>query len=446
MSLLHSACLSLILLQMSLSPHEPPTATVDSSPPITFSPAASKEHDDWFSARQQRILSGERERLGRALSAVVQSNLDERYNLSSIRFLGLEKTRASFLQKALEDALRKHREIGDQGRLRDVLRTVKDVTSKLEGFGIFEQIAPSVEHAEAGLGGARDLDVVFHVKEAARKYLKTSTDVGDGEGSVQALGRVRNVFGGAETVEGAMTFGSRTRSAFQLRFDSPVFADPDKRIDTTLYASDTDLSHFASCTERLHGFQGRFRTVSPLGYHELSYDAVLRRICDLGARASMSMRESAGTTTKSAVSHTVTSDTREDVFEPSKGGMYYKLTQELAGLGGDAKHIKGTVDVQKSLPLSSAATLSLGFRSGLLYTLSPSPSLFSDRFHLGGPSSVRMFKLNTLGPKDYEDWVGGDAFWAAGASLYAPIPKRTHWPLLLHGFVNAGRLVAVDRS
>jgi outer membrane protein insertion porin family len=45
-------------------------------------------------------------------------------------------------------------------------------------------------------------------------------------------------------------------------------------------------------------------------------------------------------------------------------------------------------------------TLSLGLRSGILYPLGGSPSLFPDRMHLGGPTSVRMFRPNAMGPKD----------------------------------------------
>lgn len=46
-------------------------------------------------------------------------------------------------------------------------------------------------------------------------------------------------------------------------------------------------------------------------------------------------------------------------------------------------------------------TLSLGWRSGLLLPLGGGPSLFPDRYHLGGPTSVRMFRPNSMGPRDH---------------------------------------------
>lgn len=120
-------------------------------------------------------------------------------------------------------------------------------------------------------------------------------------------------------------------------------------------------------------------------------------------------------------------------------------------------------------------TLSLGLRSGVLYPLGPSPSLLPDRFHLGGPTSVRMFRPNAMGPKDggrlsdlyllsqymqfpliilltssilisdAGDFMGGDLHWAAGLSILAPIPKRPDWPLKMHLFLNAGRLTRIDK-
>ena len=78
--------------------------------------------------------------------------------------------------------------------------------------------------------------------------------------------------------------------------------------------------------------------------------------------------------------------------------------------------------------------------------------------------SVRMFRVNGLGPQDgrmyltlqlcslpdcsppgLADSLGGDLYWAAGLSVISDIPKRPHWPVKLHSFVNLGRLDSRDR-
>jgi outer membrane protein assembly factor BamA len=94
-------------------------------------------------------------------------------------------------------------------------------------------------------------------------------------------------------------------------------------------------------------------------------------------------------------------------------------------------------------------SVSLGLKNGILFPFSGTSgarSLFPDRFQLGGPTSVRMFKMNSIGPRDNSDFVGGDLMWAAGVSLLGPIPKIAHWPLKAHAWINAGRLTGLDSS
>lgn len=139
------------------------------------------------------------------------------------------------------------------------------------------------------------------------------------------------------------------------------------------------------------------------------------------------MREAAGTTTKSALSHTFLFDTRDDKIAATRG-VYAKLFTELAGgpskngvglgLGGNARHIKveGEGQISRALGTSGVVSisicrsmwynnllqaLSLSARGGLLWGLGENgATLFSDRFQLGGPTSVRSFKVNGLGPRD----------------------------------------------
>jgi outer membrane protein insertion porin family len=40
-----------------------------------------------------------------------------------------------------------------------------------------------------------------------------------------------------------------------------------------------------------------------------------------------------------------------------------------------------------------------------------------------------------------DDAVGGEAYWAAGASLISAIPGFSHLPIKIHAFANAGSLV-----
>lgn len=93
--------------------------------------------------------------------------------------------------------------------------------------------------------------------------------------------------------------------------------------------------------------------------HEFTYDGVIRHLASLTPTASLSMREAAGFSSKSSLSHTFVLDTRHDKILSTRldrmsalasaPGMYFKVYQELAGLGllgGDAKFYKGEVEAK----------------------------------------------------------------------------------------------------
>lgn len=62
------------------------------------------------------------------------------------------------------------------------------------------------------------------------------------------------------------------------------------------------------------------------------------------------MREASGQSFKSSISHTWLRDTRDDKLTGTRG-YYTKITQELAGIGGDAKFHKLEAEGQLSRPL-----------------------------------------------------------------------------------------------
>ncbi|GAA5954097.1 hypothetical protein JCM3765_005289 [Sporobolomyces pararoseus] len=423
-----------------------------------------KDAESWHKERLERKVRGEYERMGKQLAEVVNDNLDAPLRLNSIRFLGASNTRPAFLSQIVSPYLTPIPTPSflsstfpsppppSSQTLKSLLKTTRELTETLEKFDIFKpgSIEPTLVQCDSVLSGKDEVDLVFNVKEQSKYFLRTATDVGDGEGNATGTAKIRNAFGGGETIEGNVSFGTRTKSAFQVKFDTPVNASPDTRFDFSIFSAQRDLNYFASCNESTKGLMARLRTLSPFGYHEFAYEAVLRQIGDVAPSASMSVRDAAGASVKSALSHTFTRDTRDDPFIATRG-FYLKLKQEYAGLGGDANFLKAEQEGSISRSLGGGYSVSLGGRSGLLFPFSsssssstpssPATSLLPDRFHLGGPTSVRMFRPNAMGPRDNRDYLGGNAFWALGASLVTPIYKKHNWPLKGHFFLNAGKLV-----
>lgn len=177
----------------------------------------------------------------------------------------------------------------------------------------------------------------------------------------------------------------------------------------------------------------------------MGYEAVYRHIRDLTPTASLSIRTAAGETLKSSIFHSFIYDTRDDKIAATQGA-YTKLYHEFAGLGGDAHFYKAEAEAQGSRKLSETVSWSVAGRVGLVWGLNGKEVGFSDRFQLGGPTSVRSFKVNGLGPHDGADSVGGDIYYSLGASVISKVPKKPHWPVSLHGWVNAGRLDQLNKG
>ena len=300
------------------------------------------------------------------------------------------------------------------------------------------------------------------MKEKGRVQLKTGVESGNAEGSTFANVLLRNLFGGAESVSANAAFGTRTKSSYGAAFETPILSDALKRWELGGVQSSTQKD-WASHEESVRGGWTKFKWATANGnVHDISYNGYWRQITNLAANASRTIRDEAGDSVKSSISHTWTSDSRDNQSLPSRG-FYVKTLSELAGWGplkGDVAFWKSQVESQAAVPIpipgikgTSGVSLTMGLRAGLLYPLAlgfgtnPEMSHVNDRFQLGGPTDVRGFRLSGLGPRDGGDAVGGDVFAAGSVNLLCPLPRLgAESPLRFQTFINGGRLLGLPRS
>ena len=305
-----------------------------------------------------------------------------------------------------------------------------------------------------------DIDVYISVREKSRLLLKTGTDLGNAEGSAYGNLLWRNIFGGAESLNVNASLGTRTRSAYSVGFETPVLSNPDLRWEIGGLASSTQKSR-ASHEEVLKGGGTKVKYATKVGsLHELGYSGMWRQVTGLASQASPTVRSDAGDSVKSSISHTWTTDQRDNPLLPTRGYLMKSLS-EIAGWGplkGDVAFWKSELETQTAFAIpipgvkgESGVTFTTGLRAGLLYPLSlggqgpPQASHINDRFQLGGPTDVRGFRLSGMGPRDGPDAVGGDVYAAGSANLLFPLPRLgIDTPLRLQAFVNGGRLLALD--
>ncbi|KAK0552974.1 hypothetical protein OC846_002697 [Tilletia horrida] len=338
-------------------------------------------------------------------------------------------------------------------------------TEPVEAVAVDVQELPDEVAAE----GEGEPVPTFPPKLKTRYFLKSSTDVGNGEASASLQGHVVHFLGGLESLQGSASVGSRTRRAIDLNFTTPIRWNPNRVFSAGIFSFERDNSAYSSVREAVWGGRASLMVVDQMGdQHEFVYEAACRNIGRLAPSASLAMRQQARTTSKSSLAYNYTRDSRDSPLEPeycTKGSLLRTML-EVAGPGGDAKFVKLGAELTTSravrwsnqiFPLGEGWSTTLTARGGLLRTLTGQSSHFPDRVQLGGPTSVRMFAHNGLGPKsngaggrsangNWGDSLGGDAHWSVGWELGGPIWGRPQLPLKWHIFGNAGQLALLNQT
>lgn len=172
---------------------------------------------------------------------------------------------------------------------------------------------------------------------------------------------------------------------------------------------------------------------------EFKYVADFRRLFDVQSGASHVVRDQAGRSFKSSLIHTWTNSNRDNSVFPTRGHLL-RFSNELAGIGGDVKFFKSELVLQNNLS-KGIFTLTKTFKIGQIVPFSSlnSISLF-DKFKMGGPTSIRGFPVNSLGPRQFDDALGGNCLIESGLQLSFPFIKSAANFARAHVFLNAGIL------
>ncbi|KAB8302659.1 hypothetical protein EYC80_006023 [Monilinia laxa] len=386
---------------------------------------------------------------------LIGNNSTKPVTISSIRLLGPSRTRRSFLDSIFKRLLSANRD--EPYKLSEALQELSIATNKLRRHGIFhDDISMFIDKSDPTDPSSTpsDIDIYIRARERGVITLKTGTDLGNAEGSAYGNAQWRNIFGGAEALNVNAATGTRTRSAYQATFETPIFSDPDKRIAVDILSSSTSKP-WASHEEVLKGGGIKYSWASGGGStHQVGYNGVWRQVTGLAGNASPTVRNDVGDTVKSSISHTWLKDERNHPILPNQGYLL-KTISEIAGWGplkGDVGFWKSEIESSGAVkvPGIPGASLTAGIRAGMLYPLgvgvgtAAKPSRINDRFQLGGPTDVRGFKIGGLGPRDRQDAVGGDIYAASSINLLLPLPRvDVSTPLRLQLFANAGRLLAL---
>ena len=176
-------------------------------------------------------------------------------------------------------------------------------------------------------------------------------------------------------------------------------------------------------------------------------DVIDRSRCGLpNSNVSLAVCDSEGTRLTSLIGTSLIYNSLDNQLNPREG-IYANATGEVAGLGGDAYFVRGTVKAryyQEILPAIGMVGI-LSFDGGAMQSLNDDLTI-QDQFVLGG-SKLRGFQSAGVGPRDRAtgDALGGRYYFVGTAEATFPIPfLPPEVGLVGAAFTDAGSLWGVD--
>lgn len=133
-------------------------------------------------------------------------------------------------------------------------------------------------------------------------------------------------------------------------------------------------------------------------------------------------------------------DSRNQAIFPTSGGRQ-QVTGELTLPGSDLEYYKIHYSHRRFWPLTQRLTLSLNLGLGYGDGYGDTSRLpFFENFFVGGISSLRGFRGSSLGPRDGDDPIGGNARIVGSSELIFPPPFLDIESVRMFAFVDGGNV------
>ncbi|MGV6871100.1 outer membrane protein assembly factor BamA [Pseudochelatococcus sp. B33] len=146
--------------------------------------------------------------------------------------------------------------------------------------------------------------------------------------------------------------------------------------------------------------------------------------CTFDGEASLAIKEAAGTTLTSLVGATLTYNTLDNTRNPTSG-IYAEFKPDVAGLGGDSRFVRASVDARYYHELFDEVVGFVRFQGGHIRSFGGKDLRIVDNYFLG-PSLVRGFAPSGIGPRDMSgdfqnNALGGTTYFGGTLEVQFPI-------------------------
>jgi len=309
----------------------------------------------------------------------------KRVSFEKIQIVGNTKTRDKVIRRELRVA---------EGELYSSTGLSKS-RDRLKRRGYFKEVDFSTSR------GSNDekINLEIKVEEAPTGALS----FGVGYSSIEAVVGTasisdRNLFGMG--YHGALRFslGEWTRDV-RLSFTDPYFLGYPYAAGFDFYDENREFDTYAY---KIVGGDLRFgKELTEILRADAMYKLEKIDVHNVTEGASRFIKEQEGKKTTSALSFSLTMDTRDDFFAPSRGARHSLSIQNAGGiLGGDNYFVKTTGETSWFFPMPLSTVLNLRGKVGFIESYGGTKAPIYEKFFVGGLYTLRGFEWGMGGPVD----------------------------------------------
>ena len=316
-------------------------------------------------------------------------------SLERIQIVGNTKTRDKVVRRELQVAEGELYSVTGLGLSRD----------RLKRTGYFKDIEFATSR-----GSADDkLNLNVKVEEAQTGAL--SFGVGYSslyQAMIMASISDRNLFGLGYSGSLRANLGGEATD-FRLSLTDPYFLDYPYSVGFDAYIE--NVEYFDDYNYDVKGFNIRVgKELTPIWRLDGMYKLEDINIFDVTRDAPQSIKDQEGRALTSAISATLSVDTRNDYFAPSRGQRSSVTLMDAGGiLGGDNDFVKAFADTNWFFPLMWNLILNLRAKVGIVEPYGGKEVPVYEKFYVGGIATIRGFEYGMAGPvDDNEDPLGAN--------------------------------------
>ncbi len=320
-------------------------------------------------------------------------------------------------------------------------RAIRRSTQKLQRLNYFEEVSITPQPTM----NEDQMNVIVEVKEKSTGQFS----IGAGYSSsdyVMVMGEIsENNFLGMGTRLALKAHLSGVTSRFNLSYTDPRIFDSDVSAGIDLFNwrrvyDDYTKDSYGGGVRFGHYLWEKWRI-----YYGYTWSDTT--LSDVSEDASWAIRKSMDINITSAVRFTLVRDTRDRLFDASKGSKH-SLSVKYAGgpLGGDAQFTRVEGYTSWYFPLFLDTVFHVKAAAGQAFENEDDKLPVYEHFYLGGMNSIRGFKSTSISPIDPEtgDRVGGDKMWYANIEFVFPLLKEAGLRGVI--FTDFGNVYGVDED